>query len=98
VALVEAKVQERMQGVVLSIVGIAAVVLLLIAAAGMLLANTILRPLNLMKANLDDIAAGEGDLTRRLTITTQDELGAQTSRSLADLGRRLGQLVGQFRI
>ncbi|MCO8309107.1 methyl-accepting chemotaxis protein [Pseudomonas mandelii] len=75
VALVEAKVQERMQGVVLSIVGIAVVVLLMIAAAGMLLANTILRPLNLMKANLDDIAAGEGDLTRRLTITSQDELG-----------------------
>lgn len=75
VALVEIKVQERMQGVVLSIVGIAAVVLLVIAAAGMLLANTILRPLNLMKANLDDIAAGEGDLTRRLTITSQDELG-----------------------
>ncbi|UVM52385.1 methyl-accepting chemotaxis protein [Pseudomonas sp. B21-015] len=75
VAVVEAKVQERMQGVVLSIVGIAVVVLLVIAAAGMLLANTILRPLNLMKANLDDIAAGEGDLTRRLTITSQDELG-----------------------
>ncbi|MGX0891449.1 methyl-accepting chemotaxis protein [Pseudomonas sp. ADAK2 TE3594] len=75
VALVEIKVQERMQGVVLSIVGIAVVVLLLIAAAGMLLANTILRPLNLMKANLDDIAAGEGDLTRRLSITSQDELG-----------------------
>ena len=75
VALVEIKVQERMQGVVLSIVGIAVVVLLVIAAAGMLLANTILRPLNLMKANLDDIAAGEGDLTRRLTITSQDELG-----------------------
>ena len=75
VALVETKVQERMQGVVLSIVGIAVVVLLVIAAAGMLLANTILRPLNLMKANLDDIAAGEGDLTRRLTITSQDELG-----------------------
>ena len=74
VAVVEAKVQERMEGVVLSIVGVA-VVLLVIAAAGMLLANTILRPLNLMKANLDDIAAGEGDLTRRLTITSQDELG-----------------------
>jgi len=75
VALVDAKVKERMEGVVLSIVGIAVVVLLVIAAAGMLLANTILRPLNLMKANLDDIAAGEGDLTRRLTITSQDELG-----------------------
>ncbi|UFP98224.1 cache domain-containing protein [Pseudomonas fitomaticsae] len=75
VAVVEAKVQERMQGVVLSIVGVAVVVLLVIAAAGMLLANTILRPLTLMKANLDDIAAGEGDLTRRLSITSQDELG-----------------------
>ncbi|VVP65404.1 Methyl-accepting chemotaxis protein McpP [Pseudomonas fluorescens] len=75
VAVVEAKVEERMQGVVLSIVGVAVVVLLLIAAAGMLLANTILRPLNLMKANLDDIAAGEGDLTRRLSISSQDELG-----------------------
>ncbi|MCP1418021.1 methyl-accepting chemotaxis protein [Pseudomonas laurylsulfativorans] len=75
VGVVEAKVQERMQGMVLSIVGVALVVLLVIAAAGMLLANTILRPLHLMKANLDDIAAGEGDLTRRLTITSQDELG-----------------------
>jgi methyl-accepting chemotaxis protein len=75
VALVEAKVQERMEGVVLTIAGLAAVMLLVISAVGMLLANTILRPLNQMKANLDDIAAGEGDLTRRLTITRQDELG-----------------------
>ncbi|MBA5982887.1 cache domain-containing protein [Pseudomonas sp. MD195_PC81_125] len=75
VAVVEAQVQERMQGVILSIVGVAVLVLLVIAAAGMLLANTILRPLNLMKANLDDIAAGEGDLTRRLNISSQDELG-----------------------
>ncbi|AFY18820.1 methyl-accepting chemotaxis protein [Pseudomonas sp. UW4] len=75
VAVVQDKVQERMQGMVLSIVGVAVVVLLVIAAAGMLLAKTILRPLHLMKANLDDIAAGEGDLTRRLTITSQDELG-----------------------
>ncbi|OPG76297.1 chemotaxis protein, partial [Pseudomonas ogarae] len=75
VALVEAKVHERLQGVILSIVGIAAVVLLVIAVVGLVLANTILRPLHLMKDNLDDIAAGEGDLTRRLAITSQDELG-----------------------
>ncbi|KQM53444.1 UNVERIFIED_ORG: methyl-accepting chemotaxis protein [Pseudomonas fluorescens] len=75
VAVVEAKVEKRMEGVLLSILGVAVVVLLVIAAVGMLVANTILRPLNLMKANLDDIAAGEGDLTRRLAITSQDELG-----------------------
>ncbi len=75
VAVVEAKVEKRMEGVLLSILGVAVVVLLVIAAVGMVLANTILRPLHLMKANLDDIAAGEGDLTRRLAITSQDELG-----------------------
>ena len=75
VAVVEAKVEKRMEGVLLSILGVAVVVLLVIAAVGMVMANTILRPLNLMKANLDDIAAGEGDLTRRLAITSQDELG-----------------------
>ncbi|MCU1751648.1 methyl-accepting chemotaxis protein [Pseudomonas sp. 6D_7.1_Bac1] len=75
VAAVQAEVRDRMEGVVLSIVGIAAVVLLVIAAVGLFVANTILRPLHLMKANLDDIAAGEGDLTRRLAITSQDELG-----------------------
>ncbi|MGF6154056.1 methyl-accepting chemotaxis protein [Pseudomonas fluorescens] len=75
VAAVQTEVRERMEGVLLSIIGIAAVVLLVIAAVGLFVANTILRPLNLMKANLDDIAAGEGDLTRRLAITSQDELG-----------------------
>ncbi|MCF4998629.1 HAMP domain-containing protein [Pseudomonas syringae] len=75
VAAVEAKVDERMQGMVLNIVGVALVMLLVIAAVGLLLANTILRPLTQMKASLDDIAAGEGDLTKRLSITSQDELG-----------------------
>ncbi|QJI28427.1 HAMP domain-containing protein [Pseudomonas sp. ADAK18] len=75
VSEVEVKVHERMEGVLLSIIGIAVIVLLVIAAVGMLVANTILRPLHLMKINLDDIAAGEGDLTRRLAITSQDELG-----------------------
>ncbi|WP_040071935.1 cache domain-containing protein, partial [Pseudomonas batumici] len=75
VAELETKVHQRMEGVILSILGIALVVLLVIAVLGVLMANTILRPLQLMKHSLDDIAAGEGDLTRRLAITSQDELG-----------------------
>ncbi|MGA8136523.1 MAG: methyl-accepting chemotaxis protein [Pseudomonas gingeri] len=75
VAEVEAKVHQRLEGVILSILGITLVVLLVIAVLGILVANTILRPLQLMKLSLDDIAAGEGDLTRRLAVTSQDELG-----------------------
>nr|WP_248800060.1 methyl-accepting chemotaxis protein [Pseudomonas sp. MWU13-2105] len=75
VAELETKVHQRMEGVILSILGITAVVLLVIAVLGIWMANAILRPLQLMKLSLDDIAAGEGDLTRRLAITSQDELG-----------------------
>ncbi|SDU90080.1 methyl-accepting chemotaxis sensory transducer with Cache sensor [Pseudomonas mucidolens] len=108
VAEVQAKVNDRMEGVLLSIVGIALVLLVVIAAVGMLLANTILRPLHLMKTNLDDIAAGEGDLTRRLAITSQDELGELAGsfnrfvdkihglvRQITEMTSQLTGLVGQ---
>lgn len=108
VAEVEASVKERMQGMILSIVAITFVVLLVIAVIGMLVANTILRPLHLMKVNLDDIAAGEGDLTHRLAITSQDELGDLARsfnrfvdkihamvRQITDMTFQLTTLVGQ---
>ncbi|AQT10952.1 chemotaxis protein [Pseudomonas protegens] len=102
VAAVQGSVNQRMEGMVLSILGIAAVVLVVIAALGMLVANTMLRPLNLMKANLDDIAAGEGDLTRRLAITSQDELGqlAGSFNRFVDkihgLVRQITEMTGQL--
>ncbi|MDP3846675.1 MAG: methyl-accepting chemotaxis protein [Pseudomonas sp.] len=53
---------------------------LLIAALGLLVVwfvgYGIARPLKQMVAMLDDIAKGEGDLTRRLTTDRVDELGA----------------------
>ncbi|KPA91104.1 methyl-accepting chemotaxis sensory transducer with Cache sensor [Pseudomonas asplenii] len=102
VAVVQAKITERMEGVVLSIVGIALLVLLVIAIVGMLVANTILRPLVLMKANLDDIAAGEGDLTHRLAITSQDELGQLAGsfnrfvEKIHSLVRQITEMTGQL--
>jgi methyl-accepting chemotaxis protein len=75
VAAVEKSVEARLNEMLLSIIGVALVMLVLITIVGVVLAGTVLRPLRLMKANLDDIAAGEGDLTRRLAITSDDELG-----------------------
>ncbi|MDY7565537.1 methyl-accepting chemotaxis protein [Pseudomonas sp. RTC3] len=72
---VKKNVDARLEEILLSIIGVALLLLVLIAIVGAVLAGTIVRPLSLMKANLDDIAAGEGDLTRRLVVTSGDELG-----------------------
>ena len=54
-----------------SAVGLALVLTLL----ALPLAASIARPVRLIKANLDDMAAGDGNLTHRLPITSSDELG-----------------------
>jgi methyl-accepting chemotaxis protein len=97
VAAVEQGVNARLQDMLFSILGIAVLVLVLISIAGVLLAGTFLRPLRLMKDNLDDIAAGEGDLTRRLTITSQDELGdlaGSFNRFVDKIHGLVGQIAG----
>ncbi|MGS3185761.1 methyl-accepting chemotaxis protein [Aeromonas taiwanensis] len=46
-----------------------------------------LRPLDQMQRALEDIAQGEGDLTRRLTLTSRDEIGT--------LGATFNRFIGQ---
>ncbi|RMO13572.1 Methyl-accepting chemotaxis protein, partial [Pseudomonas cichorii] len=75
VAVVKQNVEARLYDMLYSIVGITVLVLVIISVIGIVMTGTLLRPLRLMKDNLDDIVAGEGDLTRRLAITSQDELG-----------------------
>ncbi len=75
VAEVEAEIDERVSTIVTSVVVIAALLLAVVGLAGLGLANALVRPLQRIKANLDDIAAGEGDLTRRLAVDSRDELG-----------------------
>ncbi len=75
VAQVRQSIEARLQEMLYSIVGITVLLLVVISMVGVVVSGTLLRPLRLMKANLDDIAAGEGDLTKRLKITSQDELG-----------------------
>lgn len=108
VAIVQQAVEERLRDMLLSIIGIAVVVLIIIAIVGVILASTMLRPLRLMKDNLDDIAAGEGDLTKRLAITSRDELGDLAGsfnrfvdkihglvRQIAEMTTQLTTLVGE---
>ncbi|UTW06896.1 HAMP domain-containing protein [Pseudomonas benzenivorans] len=78
-----------------------ALVGLLIAAIGLLVVwfvgYGIARPLRQMVAMLDDIAQGEGDLTRRLSSVRRDELGAIASGFNTFLGKlqaMIGQVIG----
>ncbi|MEK1907856.1 MAG: methyl-accepting chemotaxis protein [Pseudomonas sp.] len=50
-------------------------VVLIVLVLGMLI-RVLMRPLHTMGRAMQDIAQGEGDLTRRLAIHTQDEFGA----------------------
>ncbi|MEH6564393.1 MAG: methyl-accepting chemotaxis protein [Halopseudomonas sp.] len=75
VAAVEAAIDQRIRNIVTSIVLVAVVMLIIFGVVGVALANTLLRPLQRLKQNLDDIAEGDGDLTRRLPVDSNDELG-----------------------
>ncbi|MBD1558245.1 methyl-accepting chemotaxis protein [Vibrio sp. S9_S30] len=57
---------EWMVGVVLVLLGLALI-------AG--LSTRLVKPIQEVVARLDDIASGEGDLTQRLDVQTQDEIG-----------------------
>lgn len=67
--------QKDVDGLLIIMGGSALGLLALIAVLTTIMSRTLLRPLVLIKDKLDDMAAGEGDLTHRLPITSQDELG-----------------------
>jgi len=56
-------------------VGIAAVTVIILLVTSFVIANAISRNINSVTQSLRDIAQGEGDLTRRITRTSDDEIG-----------------------
>ena len=54
---------------------VCAVLVLLFGVAGVIIANRIVTPINLVKEGLRTIAQGEGDLTSRLALLGKDETG-----------------------
>ena len=102
IAEVQAEIDRRIGTIITSIVVVAAVLLLVFGVIGVWLGNAFLRPLQQIKANLDDIAAGEGDLTRRLPVTSNDELGQLAGsfnrfvEKVHGLVRQIVEMTGQL--
>ncbi len=57
----------------------------------------VVRPLDELNSRLSDVAAGEADLTRRLDIQRQDEIG-QTARTFNQMMAKLHELVSQISV
>ena len=101
-AEVEARARSQIRDAILFMVGIAAVLALAIALAAMGLANSILKPLRHVVDSLRDISQGEGDLTRRLRLVRQDEIGALASgfdsfvEKIHQLVRRIADVTGRL--
>jgi methyl-accepting chemotaxis protein len=79
--------------VVLPTVWLAAVALA--AALAYFITRSIVAPLRSMREILEDMAQGEGDLTKRLSATSKDELG-EVSHSFNTFLNKLHGLIGQI--
>lgn len=67
--------QEHLSGKMITLFLISLFLLVLTITGVLYAANNMIKPIQRMVQSLDDIAKGEGDLTRRLIIDTQDEIG-----------------------
>ena len=95
-ALVEVSedIDSRVNSILTSILVIAAAMLAALCIAGVLIANSIVRPIQVIRDQLDDIAAGDGDLTHRLPEDRSDELG-QLAASFNRFVGKIHGMVGQ---
>jgi len=75
VALADGEFHSRTSALLVVMLGSTLFALAIIAVLAVLFSNSLLRPLLQIRDSLDDMAAGEGDLTRRLPVGGHDELG-----------------------
>ncbi|CAM3816856.1 methyl-accepting chemotaxis protein [Ectopseudomonas alcaliphila] len=80
----------------LAVVGTVVGVAISLVVLGLLM-NSLLKPLGLLSTSLHEINSGEGDLTRRLAITSNDEIGElsqEFNRFLQTLQSLIGDVMG----
>jgi len=88
------EVLAKLNSLMWTSIGITLAVLCLALAISFVIAGSITKPLVAMKNMLQDIAQGEGDLTRRLDASSKDELG-EASRYFNLFVDKLHGLISQ---
>jgi len=85
--------EQHIEATLLTILGVGAGLLVLIAVVASWLTGRILSPLRSTAAAMRDIAEGDGDLTRRLESKNSDEIGAVTDGFNTFAGKIQGLVV-----
>ncbi len=73
--ITKSEVMEKANTLTKILFAIATFLLVIFCIMGLFLANSVTRPIRKAANMLQDIAEGEGDLTKRLHVSSQDELG-----------------------
>lgn len=75
--------------------GVTGLSVLLAAAIALLLSAKIIKPLRDVNQQLQEIADGDADLTRKLVVRTKDEIG-DLARNFNRMTANLGAMIGQI--
>lgn len=92
--LVVALSNEVMSTIQLSIILAALFSVLLVILVTYLVIQKLLKPLGMMTKSLETISQGEGDLTKRLDVQSQDEIGKLASAFNKTLSEIQGIIIG----
>jgi methyl-accepting chemotaxis protein len=79
IAEMEAIQAKEIGSTIASTLLVSAIIAAVLIAFSLALINTIVKPLQHITSSLNDIARNDGDLTQRLDVTSQDELGSLSS-------------------
>jgi methyl-accepting chemotaxis protein len=88
VAAAREEINQQITSALLTILGITVVIVLIAVGFGVFMGRTVTVPLRRVTRTMQDIAEGEGDLTRRLPDDGDDEL--------ADMGRQFNAFVSKI--
>ncbi|MGO1626662.1 MAG: methyl-accepting chemotaxis protein, partial [Halomonadaceae bacterium] len=92
-AAVRAEAEDALQESIITAVLIGLGVFIIVALVAIWLVRRLVRPINQTASAMRDIAQGRGDLTQRLDVTTDDEIGALAEQFNAFVERMQTTLV-----
>lgn len=95
VSFFEASMTDARNGLLISVITIAVILLILLVGLGLMLVNSILTPLEEVTESITKLSQGNGDLTQRLAVRDKFEMGklATSLNNLLDSQRALIQKV-----